>query len=108
MMDFLKSPAIVAFLVLSSFALIFAQDSAKAPATKTSAGFSATDSTFMKKAADGGMAEVELGQLAVQKASSSDVKAFGQRMVDDHGKANEQLKQLAAEKHVDLPQEPGA
>ena len=66
------------------------------------------DSAFMKKAAAGGMAEVELGQLAVQKASSSDVKAFGQRMVDDHGKANEQVKQLAAEKHVDIPQAPGA
>jgi putative membrane protein len=62
----------------------------------------------MKKAADGGKAEVELGELAVQKASSSDVKSFGQKMIDDHGKANDQLKQLAAEKHVDLPQEPGA
>jgi putative membrane protein len=108
MTDFLKTPAIVAFFVLSSFTLIFAQDRANAPAKKTSAGFSATDSGFMKKAADGGMAEVELGQLAVQKASSSDVKAFGQRMVDDHGKANEELKQLAAAKHVDLPQQPGA
>jgi putative membrane protein len=104
----LKMPVLFAFSVFFSFTLAFAQDAANSPKTKTSPGLSTADSTFMKKAADGGMAEVELGQLAVQKASSSEVKSFGQRMVDDHGKANEQLKQLAAEKHVDLPQEPGA
>jgi putative membrane protein len=108
MSPLLKTSTIVTLFVLFSFALVFAQDTASSRETKSSPGFSAADSTFMKKAADGGMAEVELGQLAVQKASSPDVKAFGQRMVDDHGKANEQLKQLAAEKHVDLPQEPGA
>ena len=55
------------------------------------------DATFMKEAAEGGMAEVALGQLAVEKASSSDVKTFGQRMVDDHSKANDELKQLASQ-----------
>lgn len=71
---------------------------------KQSAGMGDTDSTFLKKAAQGGLAEVELGQLATQKASSEEVKKFGQRMVDDHTKANEQLKQVAAEKKMDLPQ----
>jgi putative membrane protein len=71
---------------------------------KQSAGMGDTDTTFVKKAARGGLAEVELGQLAVQKASSEDVKKFGQRMVDDHSKANEQLKQVAAQKNIDLPQ----
>ncbi|HSS99808.1 MAG TPA: DUF4142 domain-containing protein [Terriglobales bacterium] len=103
-----KTPLIIVLFVLCSFSLLLAQDAANSSKTKSSAGLSTADSTFMKKAADGGMAEVELGQLAVQKASSSDVKAFGQRMVDDHGKANEQLKQLASEKRVELPQEPGA
>jgi putative membrane protein len=51
----------------------------------------------------GGMEEVELGQLAAQKASSPEVKNFGQHMVDDHSKANDQLKQLAAQKGVTLP-----
>src|SRR3954449_12666765 len=46
------------------------------------------DSTFLTKAAVGGMAEVKLGHLATQNASNADVKAFGQQMVDDHGKAN--------------------
>ena len=72
---------------------------------KQSAGMGDTDSTFVKKAAQGGLAEVELGQLAAQKASSEEVKKFGQRMVDDHTKANEQLKQVAAEKNIDVPQQ---
>jgi putative membrane protein len=79
-----------------------------AMSSKKSAGMSTADTTFVKKAARGGMAEVELGQLATQKAASEDVKKFGQRMVDDHSKANDQLKQVAAQEHIDLPTEPGA
>ena len=75
---------------------------------KTSPGFSMDDQKFMKQAADGGMAEVELGQLAVEKAASPEVKKFGQRMVDDHGKANEQLKSIAGRKGVTLPSQPSA
>jgi putative membrane protein len=66
----------------------------------------ASDQHFMKEAADGGMAEVELGQLAADKASSPDVKEFAQRMVTDHSQANDQLKQLAAQKGVTLPSSP--
>ena len=76
-----------------------------AMSSKHSAGTTVSDKTFVKKAAAGGLAEVELGQLATQKASSEDVKKFGQRMVDDHSKANDQLKQVAAEQHIDLPTE---
>ena len=61
------------------------------------------DRKFMEKAAQGGMAEVKLGQLATQKAQSDDVKKFGQKMVDDHSKANDQLKQVASAKGVTLP-----
>jgi len=75
---------------------------------KTSPGFSMDDQKFMKQAADGGMAEVELGQLAVEKAARPEVKKFGQRMVDDHGKANEQLKSIAGRKGVTLPSQPSA
>ena len=71
---------------------------------KQSAGMGNPDHAFLKKAAEGGLAEVELGQLATQKASSEDVKKFGQRMVDDHSKANEQLKQVAAEKNIKVPE----
>ena len=64
---------------------------------------SAADRSFVMEAAMGGLAEVDFGQLATQKAASADVKQFGQRMVDDHGKANDELKSLATQKNVTLP-----
>ena len=70
----------------------------------SSTSMSASDQHFVKSAAQGGMAEVQLGQLAVEKASNPEVKKFGQRMVDDHSKANEQLKQVASEKNITLPE----
>jgi hypothetical protein len=60
-----------------------AMPAASASAAKPSAETAMADTKFMKEAAEGGMAEVALGQLAAEKASSSDVKKFGQRMVDD-------------------------
>jgi putative membrane protein len=63
------------------------------------------DMAFVKEAAVGGMAEVELGNLAKEKASNNDVKQFGDRMVTDHGKANDELKQWAQQKNVTLPTE---
>jgi putative membrane protein len=69
----------------------------------SSSKMSSADTKFMKGAATGGMEEVELGKLAAQKASNPDVKSFGQKMVDDHSKANDQLQQLAGQKGVTLP-----
>jgi putative membrane protein len=66
------------------------------------------DQHFMMKAAQGGMAEVELGKLATQNASSQAVKDFGQKMVDDHSKANDELKGLAGRKNITLPTSPDA
>jgi putative membrane protein len=51
------------------------------------------------------MAEVTLGKMATQQAANEDVKKFGQRMVDEHGKANEELKKLATSEGVTLPTE---
>jgi putative membrane protein len=82
--------------------------SAADKASSGSSQLSAMDKHFVRKAAQGGLAEVELGKLATQKASSDDVKKFGQRMVDDHTKANDQLKQLAQQKGIDLPTQPDA
>ena len=80
---------------------------AKAAGKSDTSGTAATkggaEATFVKNAAQGGMAEVELGKLATEKASSDDVKQFGQRMVDDHSKANDQLKQIASQKSIDVP-----
>ncbi len=59
--------------------------------------------TFMEKAAIGGMLEVELGKIAQKQGSDSRVKDFGALMVKDHGKANDELKSIAAVKNVTLP-----
>jgi putative membrane protein len=64
---------------------------------------SSEDRAFLTEAAQGGMAEVEMGRLATERASNPAVKQFGQRMVDDHSKANDELKQVAARKGVTLP-----
>jgi len=69
---------------------------------------SRSDIRFMREAAQGGMAEVRLGQLAVRRASSERVRRFGQRMIDDHSKANDELRDLAARKGVTLPATFGA
>ena len=61
------------------------------------------DADFAVEAANGGMAEVQMGQLAQQKGVSQDVKDFGAKMVTDHSKANDKLKDLAKQKNITLP-----
>jgi putative membrane protein len=61
------------------------------------------DKTFLMKASEGGMAEVQLGQLAAQKAQSSKVKAFGKKMVTDHTMLNNKLKPFADQLGVPPP-----
>jgi len=63
------------------------------------------DIEFVLDAAKGGVAEVELGKLAAQHAQNEEVKKFAQRMVDDHSKANDQLKSIAEAKGIKLPSE---
>ena len=58
---------------------------------------------FVADAATGGMMEVELGNLALQKGKSREVKDFGKMMVDDHTKANNELKGIASGKGIDVP-----
>lgn len=71
--------------------------------TKGAGSLSSGDRKFMETVAQHGMAEVEMGKLAQQKGSSQQVKDFGARMAQDHGKANDELKQLASSKGVQLP-----
>jgi putative membrane protein len=91
-------------LALTIGAMTFAGAArAETKSTDESSSLSAKDKTFMRKAAKGGMMEVAMGKVAEQKAQSDDVKSFGQRMVTDHGKANDELKSIASKKGVELP-----
>jgi putative membrane protein len=71
--------------------------------TATAARLSGADRKFVMEAAMGGKAEVELGQLATQKAQDPQVKQFGQQMVQDHSAANEELMKVAQQKGITLP-----
>jgi putative membrane protein len=62
------------------------------------------DLDFATEAAQDGLFEVRLGELAVQRSQTSEVRDFGQRMVDDHGKANDRLMEIAQRKGIELPQ----
>jgi putative membrane protein len=64
------------------------------------------DVKFYRDAAEGGIAEVAMGNLAQQKAQSLSVKEFGAQMVKDHSAANEKLKALAQSKNITLPANP--
>ncbi len=83
-------------------------DMSSSSSSATGAQISSADKTFITKAAEGGLAEVELGQLAKDKAQDPKVKEFGDRMVTDHTKANDELKSLASQKGVTLPTEVSA
>jgi len=75
-----------------------AAETAPDPAQAQAAALSKQDTDFFEDAAQGGLLEVRLGQLAVKQAESEDVRKFGQRMVDDHGKLNGQLAHFAQQK----------
>ncbi|MEG4234067.1 DUF4142 domain-containing protein [Microcoleus sp. Pol11C3] len=66
---------------------------------------SSRDRAFVMQAGQLSMLEVELGRLAVQRGSSAGVKQYGQEMVDEHTRANQELMQLVMQKQVELPTE---
>jgi putative membrane protein len=86
-----RTTAIASLIVAMPFAAALA-----APLSKT-------DQMFVRKAAIGGMTEVQEGQAATTTASSSDVKAFGQKMVDDHTPNNQELASIASSKGITVP-----
>jgi putative membrane protein len=64
------------------------------------------DLEFILEAAQGGLAEVELGKVAAQQGASDEVKKFGQQMVTDHTKGDDELKTLAMRRGITVPSEP--
>ena len=95
----------LAFLVAAGAAAAQATGTSSASTMKSGASVSvpAAEKAFVEKAAVGGLAEVRMGKMAQQKGSSDQVKQFGSRMVEDHSKANDELKQLASAKGIALP-----
>ena len=112
-----RTQLIVALLMLGSSAIAVAQ-------TLPNAGFiapntpgmetgklapnhlSGSDKLFIRQAAIGGQAEVELGKLAQQKGNAQAVRNFDKRMVNDHSKANDQLMHLAKDADASIPKAP--
>src|ERR1043166_3385270 len=103
-----KNTSSGAFLVLGACAVLaltfavgvpvasVAQNSNSSGGMKHDTGAMAADQKFVMEAAMGGLAEVEMGRLAAQKGATDEVRQFGQRMVDDHSKANEELMRVAS------------
>jgi putative membrane protein len=83
------------------------QEPAKTPTRPAVPGAkpASPDAPFIGTAAMDGLAEIEHGRLAMQRASSANVRQFAQRMVDDHRKAGDELKRLASQKDVTLATE---
>jgi putative membrane protein len=61
------------------------------------------DEAFVRAAARGGLSEIKLGKLAMDQGSNETVKAFGTRMVAEHTKAGDELKEAAKEENIGLP-----
>src|SRR5256886_16850851 len=79
------------------------QGATTSQSTKQDGAMASGDRKFVEKAASGGMLEVQMGQLAQQKASSDQVKQFAARVAEDHAKANDELKQIATAKGAQVP-----
>jgi putative membrane protein len=77
--------------------------SSSSSTTASSSQLSRADQKFIMDAAKGGMMEVHMGKLGVQKAQNDQLKQYAQKLIDDHTKANAELKQLASTKGVTLP-----
>jgi len=89
---------------LGCWAVLAHQENTPKESASTRRGQAATaNEVFIRNAAEGNMAEVKLGELAQQKGQSPEVKKFAERMIQDHTKANEELKQVAGREHVNLP-----
>jgi putative membrane protein len=102
----MTSLCLAAALVGAMPGLAIAADAPSEPMKPSAVGkmmMSASDKEFFPAAASAGMLEIETSKLALQNSQNPDVKAFAQKMVDDHTKASEELQTLAASKNVTLP-----
>jgi len=101
---------LLAILFLSVCTAAVGQDMSSGSTTKKSSAKAGAipDAQFVTKAAQGNLAEVALGKLAAEKGQSDDVKKFGQKMVDDHSKAEQDLEGVASKNNWNVPKEVSA
>lgn len=95
----------VALAAVLSLACNANRDATNDPATVGTTGdtVSAGDRDFVEQSVMGGMAEVELGNLALERASNADVKEFAGMMVRDHSKSLAALKEVASQHAIPAP-----
>lgn len=98
--------ATMALAALAAHGQTAPEGSATQVLDSTRGGLSEADREFIENAAQAGLAEVEAGRLALERATTTEVKAFAQRMVDEHTKANTKLRDLVRAKGARLPDEP--
>lgn len=109
MKRFGSAPAVVAFAVTAAIA-VYGQEPRTQPGSDKSqsqsqpAPASRTDAqAFVNEMAIAGMTEIQLGKIAAERATNPDVKAFGQMMVKDHTQASNELKEIASQLKLQLP-----
>ena len=90
------------FLIVMSIAVTASCFSSSATAQNTTSP-SQSDKKFVRTALEGGNAEVALAQLAMQKGSSEDVRQFGQKLMDDHRRLADQMRDVAQKEGIRPP-----
>jgi len=98
-------PALLGVAAISLGTATFAQTSSPGSDQARTAH---QDTEFLKKANQGSVDEIDLAQLALKKSSDDDVKAFAQKMIDDHGKLLDDMKPFDMQAGVSIPEHPDA
>src|SRR5258707_14624180 len=88
---------------LGCWAVLAHQENRPSSARQSTQRAHYSDEVFVRDAAEGSMAEVKLGQLAEEKAQAPEVKNFAKKMVEDHSKALEEIKQLGSKEGINMP-----
>src|SRR4051812_36483245 len=91
----------IRILTLAAVAAVLVAPNARAQ--QSAAKAAVNDALFAAAAADGGLAEVSLSELGVQKATDPELKRFSQQMIEEHTRMNRELTALAAQKQIALP-----
>ena len=103
--------ALLAALALAVAPAVWGQTSpTPAPAAKAedASKLDRSDRKMLEELAQGNMAEIDAGKMALEKSQSAEVKKFAQQMVDEHGSSLADVQALARAKNVTLPDGPGA